>query len=299
MAMHAKHTGWVAFLLALLLALGTFGGAVALADDVWFTRSGTRMRDSASTNGNPLALIKGGDSVTLLGKSGAWSRVQYEGKTGYVRADLLVQVTRSGYIPLEEGNDCPQVKELETRLKTLGFFTGTPDALYKADTTTAVKAFQKRNSITQDGIAGGETQRLLYATNAIAAENVVVQPLPTPATATTTTAADGGTTTLATSSTLRKGDTGTAVKAMQTQLKALGYITFTPDGVYGDGTERAVIEFQKRNSLKADGLAGSATLKAMSATSAVKAATVTAAATVKILKRGDSGAEVKLLQQRL
>ena len=44
---------------------------------------------SASTDGQILAWLTGGDSVTLLSDDGSWSRVSYQGQTGYIRSDYL------------------------------------------------------------------------------------------------------------------------------------------------------------------------------------------------------------------
>lgn len=59
------------------------------------------------------------------------------------------------------------------------------------------------------------------------------------------------------------GSTGTEVKQIQTRLKNWGYYTGTVDGVYGTQTKNAVLYFQRKNGLTADGIAGSATLSAI------------------------------------
>ncbi|ADU26011.1 spore cortex-lytic enzyme [Ethanoligenens harbinense] len=61
----------------------------------------------------------------------------------------------------------------------------------------------------------------------------------------------------------RLGSTGSEVRQIQTRLKSWGYYTGTVDGVYGAGTRAAVIAFQRKNGLTADGVAGSATLRAI------------------------------------
>ena len=55
---------------------------------------------------------------------------------------------------------------------------------------------------------------------------------------------------------LRKGSHGAAVKTLQTELKNQGYYSGKIDGIYGKGTVNAVKAFQKKNGLKADGIAG-------------------------------------------
>ena len=63
--------------------------------------------------------------------------------------------------------------------------------------------------------------------------------------------------------TLRVGSSGEEVKTLQTKLKRWGYYTGSIDGVFGSGTKKAVIAFQKKNGLTPDGIVGSATLKAL------------------------------------
>ena len=63
--------------------------------------------------------------------------------------------------------------------------------------------------------------------------------------------------------TLRVGSSGEEVKTLQTKLKRWGYYTGSIDGVFGSGTKKAVISFQKKNGLTPDGIVGPATLKAL------------------------------------
>ena len=52
---------------------------------------------------------------------------------------------------------------------------------------------------------------------------------------------------------LKSGDTGDAVRDMQSALRELGYYGGEADGVFGDGTRRAVMAFQTANGLAATG----------------------------------------------
>ena len=61
----------------------------------------------------------------------------------------------------------------------------------------------------------------------------------------------------------KMGSRGSEVRTIQTKLKNWGYFFDKVDGIYGEKTRDAVIWFQKKNGLTADGIAGSATLKAM------------------------------------
>ncbi|MEG2893789.1 MAG: spore cortex-lytic enzyme [Clostridium sp.] len=55
------------------------------------------------------------------------------------------------------GSSSSAIKELEERLKWLGFFEGTPDNYYGYDTFNAVKKVQKDRGLKVDGIAGDKT----------------------------------------------------------------------------------------------------------------------------------------------
>ena len=59
------------------------------------------------------------------------------------------------------------------------------------------------------------------------------------------------------------GSQSEEVIQIQTRLKKWGYYDGEVDGIYGSATKNAVILFQKKNGLTADGIAGSKTLAAM------------------------------------
>ena len=59
------------------------------------------------------------------------------------------------------------------------------------------------------------------------------------------------------------GSRGEEVRQIQTKLNNWGYNAGKVDGIYGTQTKEAVIRFQKKNGLTADGIAGPATLRAM------------------------------------
>lgn len=62
---------------------------------------------------------------------------------------------------------------------------------------------------------------------------------------------------------LRQGSQGGEVKEVQRRLKQWGYYTGAVDGIFGSGTKKAVISFQKKNGLTADGVVGKATYAAL------------------------------------
>ncbi len=102
---------------------------------------------------------------------------------------------------------------------------------------------------------------------------------------------------------LRMGSTGSDVADLQARLYELGYYTGTIDGKYASGTQTAVMEFQTRHGLTADGVAGRQTQDTLYAYSAQpKYVTVESAqqqAVYQLLKLGSAGMEVRKLQGRL
>ena len=62
---------------------------------------------------------------------------------------------------------------------------------------------------------------------------------------------------------LRQGSTGSEVQEVQRRLRNWGYYSGAVDGIFGAGTRRAVIAFQQKNGLTADGVVGMATYKAL------------------------------------
>ena len=78
---------------------------------------------------------------------------------------------------------------------------------------------------------------------------------------------------------LEVGSSGADVTKVQNRLIQYGYMTGTADGKYGEKTRDAVIWFQKRNGLAADGRVGAATAAALGVTLGSSGAT-TASATI-------------------
>lgn len=62
---------------------------------------------------------------------------------------------------LEVGSQGPQIKDLQFRLQTLGFFHVPLTSYYGTITEAAVKRFQKHYGLTADGVAGPRTWRKL------------------------------------------------------------------------------------------------------------------------------------------
>ena len=165
----------------------------------------------------------------LYNQSGSSS--ENTGSTGSVSG--FTRTLRRGYT----GSD---VSNVQTRLKALGYYTGSVDGKYGSGTIAAVTSFQKKNSLTADGKVGPATYSKLFDSSASSSSS---------------SSGDSASTTTK----LQSGDKGSAVKAMQQALKNLGY-SVSADGSYGAQTLQAVMTFQKQNGLSADGVAGTKTL---------------------------------------
>ena len=68
---------------------------------------------------------------------------------------------------------------------------------------------------------------------------------------------------------LHNGSQGEKVWKLQERLQALGYYTDAVDGQFGQGTRDAVIAFQQKNGLEADGYAGEETQRVLYSEDAV------------------------------
>ena len=264
-------------LLSGAVALMLLGCSSALADTATVTARKLILREKASSTSDALQTLPKGTKLEVLGKSGSWYKVTYGKYTGYVYK-TYVSVTKtassssssSSATRLEKGSTGSDVKELQTKLKKLGYYDAYVDGDYGDTTVAAVKAFQKKYNLTADGIAGKETLKKLDSAykNADSAKDV---------------------------DSLRMGDSGSAVKDLQTKLKKLGYYDGTVDSTFGSGTYAAVKAFQKKYNLTADGVAGSETLKKLD--SAYKNAD--SDKDDGSLRKGATGSAVKDLQTKL
>ncbi|WP_058485867.1 spore cortex-lytic enzyme [Defluviitalea phaphyphila] len=88
------------------------------------------------------------------------------------------------------------------------------------------------------------------------------------------------------------GSEGDVVKEIQTKLKQWGYYEGSIDGKYGYETWKAVREFQEKNGIQVDGIAGSVTLNKMGIN-------VNTSSTSKIYSWGARGETVREIQRRL
>lgn len=200
-------------------------------------------------------------------------------------------ITEDNVIVMQNGTRGIAVTRLQERLVALGYYNITPDGIYNSNDIAAVRAFQKKHGLTADGIAGLETQKLLYSANALPAS---ATPTPKPA----------ATPTPNLNETLKIGSSGNNVTLLQARLVNLKYLNDTIDGRFGTKTAKAVAAFQKKHNLEADGIAGEQTLKLLFSSAAKEYSAKaeennTGIQTNETLKQGSTGASVKAAQQAL
>ncbi len=154
--------------------------------------------------------------------------------------------------PLQSGSTGEYVMQIqfwlnELALYTTGLLTLTPDGIYGANTTAAVRAFQTKYGLTVDGVVGPMTWAAIYDQYYSLESDLspIASVLPGQFQGTT----------------LSAGATGNAVKQMQFYLRIIAQSNtaipvITADGVFGANTTAAVRAFQTFYGLAVDGAVG-------------------------------------------
>jgi peptidoglycan hydrolase-like protein with peptidoglycan-binding domain/SH3-like domain-containing protein len=249
-----------------LADLGYFSGTI---DSKFGTSTQTALKAFQKKNGLSQDGVCGAQTRTVLfGASPVYATT-----TASPSPTATTEITEDNVVVIKSGSRGAAVLSLQKRLVELKYYTSRLDGVYLEDDISAVRAFQKNNSLTVDGVAGYTTQKQLYSSSAVQG--------------------DVGQTTLST--TLRYGDTGDDVITLQNRLIELGYLTGTADGKFGQSTQQALVAFQKNNNLVRDGVAGTKTQQILFANTAVHN-TVSTSST---LTQGTVSDTVKSMQQRL
>lgn len=136
---------------------------------------------------------------------------------------------------LELGSIGDEVKNIQAKLKKLGFYKGLITGSFGPSLEESVASFQRSIGLPETGIVNSTTKERIdfYTTPAIAPISIFP--------------------------TLRKGDTGSNVLDLQTKLKALLYYTGPLNSNFDLETENAVKRLQLNNGLTADGIVGNNT----------------------------------------
>ena len=201
--------------------------------------------------------------------------VYYGVSDSYDQKETVIPV--SSYTLLQVGSTGPEVLALTTRLAELKYPISATN-VYSETVAAAVRAFQQRNGITADGMAGFVTQKAIYSVSALPYSG-----------------ASGY------YPTLMRGNRGLElIYTLQARLKELGYYTIKVDGIYGSGTQRAVRRFQEVNGLTPSGIADNTTQVLLYSNAAKPAYSTVYPSSYSVLKRSNRyNAAVVTLQRRL
>jgi peptidoglycan hydrolase-like protein with peptidoglycan-binding domain len=150
----------------------------------------------------------------------------------------------------------PKVAAVQVALKRIGLYNATVDGVRGPLTKSAIAHFQSRRGLSVDGVVGPQTRRAFGKRGRPAFG----------------------------SRTMKRGDRGWDVAAMQYILARRGYPPGAIDAVFGPMTDTALRNFQRALGLSADGLAGPATIAGLRHGSASRGTTPVANGPVRLLR---------------
>ncbi|MEG4011993.1 MULTISPECIES: peptidoglycan-binding domain-containing protein [unclassified Microcoleus] len=146
----------------------------------------------------------------------------------------FAETTRVNKPTLQMGSTGQAVKELQQLLYHWAYYFGPIDGIFGVQVQQAVKAYQHRVFLKEDGVVGSLTWEALYSGAPV---NMPI---------------------------LMKGSSGNAVKIVQNVLKINGYYFGSIDGFFGTMTDVAVRQLQISKALPQDGIVGYRTWHALS-----------------------------------
>ena len=190
--------------------------------------------------------------------------------TGVADASTQALMYTAVYRPLRFGAQGELVKNLQTRLMKLGYYTGKISGNYLEATVKAVEGFQARNALNVNGEANVATQTALYASTARSKSEAALPTITPPPVPDTFVVDD-----------LSEVDLDRPVGVpfvkplqyemtdpelvtpLQERLTELGYYSGPISGKFLGNTRNAVKAFQKQNGLEVDGVVGETTWNAI------------------------------------
>ena len=157
------------------------------------------------------------------------------------------------------GDEADEVATIQTALKKLKMYSGDITGRFGEKTEAAVVAYQKKYALIRDGVVDEDLFLRLCEEAGIDAKTSSGDASGSTS-APSTESADGSVSAPSVSGSYSLGDEADEIATIQTALKQLKLYSGEITGHYGAKTEAAVISFQKKNGLKADGIAGAATI---------------------------------------
>ena len=187
---------------------------------------------AASPVTSPLPATTDGELASVLAEDAAAPTVDPSALPSTEPSATPSEPLQTAYQVLSSGMNDPFVAIIQQRLMDLNYMDqDDPTTQYGPVTKQAILYFQRKNNLPQDGVAGIETQTVLFSTSA--------KPY-----------------------TVSEGDSGPDVQTIQDRLVELGY-SVDDTGYFGTDTTKAVKYFQRMNSLTDDGNVGSNTMEVL------------------------------------
>ena len=169
---------------------------------------------------------------------------------------------------LQYGSSGEHVLAAQYMLTDLGYYHGKCSGNFLEGTQSAARRFQQLNNLPQTGKIDAATWIVLFSPMAIARDGTTPNSTPSPVPSPTPVASP---TPFTFRRTLRYGDSGEGVTALQLRLTELGFYNARASGGYYKITQTAVRDFQAHNGLSVDGIAGRETQELLFSDSAVPA----------------------------
>ncbi len=215
------------------------------------TSDKVNMRAKASSTATILERLDQGASVTVLGSSGSYYKVSYNNRTGYILKKYIVTdedtIVTPTPVPVETVTGYP-------------YDTVTSDSVNlrakQSVSSDILKKIPKGATITVQSVSGTFAKVTYNGTEGYVKKDYivlkeVVKATATPSPAPTLSPVESGTE----YTVLQKGSEGSAVKALQSALIELGFLSGSADGKFGDATQYAVTSFQSANGYPTTGIA--------------------------------------------
>ncbi|MGH2710942.1 MAG: N-acetylmuramoyl-L-alanine amidase [Actinomycetota bacterium] len=141
---------------------------------------------------------------------------------------------------IRRGDRGPRVRDVQSRLLGLGFTVEATDLeghTFDESTEGALKAFQQERGLLVDGVVGPNTWHELIEAGYALGDRILYLRRP-----------------------FTRGDD---VRALQRRLNLIGFDPGREDGILGEQTGKAILDFQRNVGLHADGIAGATTIQAL------------------------------------
>ncbi len=170
------------------------------------------------------------------------------------------------YSQLTRGNRGMRVRQMQERLRELGYLADAADGIFGPRTLKAVQLFQDENGLPEATTATRETLKRLYSDRAAYCSSYID---------------------------LYPGDTGYRVRELNNRLRDLYYLECSPGSTYTSQTASAVRVFQRTAGLRETSHASAAMQRLLFSDEAPEASGYI------VLRRGDNNQRVARLQRRL